>query len=91
MNFNSPFWNSFWTYLTAGSPSLLIQLLVANGIFAALFLYQRARKSKADYPKARRSLQTLLGIANIVILFREPFLKTFAQAFQPLRGLFDLL
>ncbi len=89
--FNSVYFNSAWTYLTAGTPSLILQFSLANAVLLALFMFYRARKSKADYPTFRRQLQLLTVLANTIILFSGSLYPAFTNAIQPFKALLNQL
>jgi drug/metabolite transporter (DMT)-like permease len=89
--FNSPAYNSFFTYLNAGNPSVLTQFAIANAVLCLMFLYFRARKSKVDYQRIRPQLQLLTVLANVAVLFGDSLMATMHNALLPFRGLFDVL
>jgi hypothetical protein len=89
--FNSPSFNLFWTYLNAGSPSLLMQFAIANAVLCLLFIYFRGKKSKVDYQRTRGHLQVLTLFANLGILFSESVLTTMQATLQPFKGMLNFL
>jgi hypothetical protein len=89
--FNSPAYNSFFTFLTTGSPSLLTQFAIANAALFMLFIYFRGKKTKLDYQRTKGQLQFLTVIANAGILFNEPLMASMKNALHPFRGMLDFL
>jgi hypothetical protein len=89
--FNSPAYNSFFTFLTTGNPSLLTQFAIANAVLLMLFLYFRGKKNKVDYQRTKGQLQIITVLANAGILFSEPILATLKIALHPFRGMLDFL
>ena len=64
-------WESAYFFLTAGSPPLIVQLLVINTIFLILFILRRVtgiytRKAHTSY-----IVQSLLILGNIAVLMQS--------------------
>jgi ABC-type phosphate transport system auxiliary subunit len=83
---------SLWTFLTAGSPSLMIILCAVNGIFLAIFIIARGYFHPLNYRQyVRQRIHICLAISNVSAIFHREIFPVVHDALLPFRGLLNLV
>ncbi len=78
-------WQSAYEFLTYGSPSLIVQLLMLNTIFLMLFVFRRVLGKTKRKNNASNAVQMLLIMANAAVLLQSDFLPYARMAFANFR------
>lgn len=64
-------WNELYGFFTKGQPPLVFQLLLLNTVIFALFMARRLRGARAMRHETAVTVQSLLILANALIMFRD--------------------
>ena len=67
---NAP-WNELYGFFARGEPPLVFQLLLLNTVIFVLFMFRRLRGARAMRHETAVTVQSLLILANALIMFRE--------------------
>jgi hypothetical protein len=73
-------WDQLYNYFVAGSPPLVLKLLLINTIFLILFLVRNARNGNRPQSKATYMVQGLLIAANATVMFQNDMFGVFTSA-----------
>ena len=64
-------WNELYAFFTKGQPPLVFQVLLLNTVFFALFMARRLRGARTMRHETAITVQSLLILANALIMFRD--------------------
>ncbi len=73
-NFKNARWQDIYSFLAAGSPPLMVKLLIINTIFLILFAYKKASSGQKNY-NTSYAVQALLIAANCFVMFQPRLLS----------------
>ena len=76
-------WSEVNAYLTAGFPSLAIQLLAVNATFLVLILIRRLRQKTVVRVRRTYFLQELMLLANLIIVSESQIIPYFQNHIEP--------
>ena len=68
-------WNELYSFFAKGHPPLALMLLGVNTLFFILWIVRRMRGAPGLRKETAIAVQSLLLGANVVIMFREDFLR----------------
>jgi hypothetical protein len=67
-NFKNARWQDLYGFFAAGSPPMMVKLLIINTIFLVIFVFKKSRGGNSNY-QASYAVQALLIAANCLIMF----------------------
>jgi hypothetical protein len=73
-------WREITDYLVAGSPPLIVQLLLLNTFAMFMVKYRKANQRYATRPGTFTAVQVILILANAALLFQEDLLSASSMA-----------
>lgn len=73
-NFKNARWQDIYTFFVAGSPPLMVKLLIINTIFLVLFVYKKTRSGQQTYHTSY-AVQALLISANCFVMLQPRLLS----------------
>ncbi len=72
-NFKNARWQDIYAFFVAGSPPLMVKLLIINTIFLVILIIKKSRGGNRNY-QTSYTVQALLIAANCLIMFQSQLL-----------------